>query len=1075
MALTAEELKVIREGSVPYSAAPAAAPPEAEDMAGLTVYPTAEEKRAAIQLGATQGATRAMAPITGGVAGFKAGAAAAPFTGPAAPFMPALGAVAGVGLGLLGAEQLDKLLFDEQAAAQRPDVAPYREGGKTFGESIAAAPVLFGLPVMTGNRVSRFISEMGSSIRAAPKTFLAGEAVSSTMAGLAGGTTYAINPEAKGARFGAEVTAGLFTPSRLLLQGVDRAKDVVVQATKIGMDLLSGNAAAGRALAAENAAARQLQQILMEHGEDIPRLVRLLEKPLPGSIPSPTAAQKTGSLVLSEMERALGNMHVKFAADTQAQGKEALRAYALLAERLREVGTPAALTRAAQMREDAFLAAVDARLRTAEKNAAEKIVRIKQDTPAARAEIGEIVKAETSLALQNARDVEKMLWDEALMKITRPQEKTVRVRIEREPQNQAERIEMQRTGRPPMAAWNETRIEAPTLAPSNTFNNFLERVSQIGSATYDTAVPKVVQDIMQDLGATKAAVLAYKNSKNTKQFLETGQVVLPGSYKPRDVPVGELINYRSDLLALARSASARGEASDASLYSNLADALLTDLNQLKSPAFDSARDFSRALNDTFTRTFAKSATVQADKARTGAERLPAEILVSRAFGQNADVTAQRMNDIEDAVKFMRTQYDDAVQKFGVNSDQAKLLKPLAAMADQSVVSIQDAQTRILRLMASQAVDPITGRVNPTMLQNFVNQNKTMVDKVGLTGDLTDAVKAEMALRQVAKETSTLNKTLRYQTAFAQVLAGKENPTYAVLDVLNSRSPVLGMNRMMQLAKSGGPGAVDGLKSTLMDYAFTKAGGIDNFDPMAFRNALFSPLGPNKPSLVGLMRQQGLMSFGEMRNINEIIRPMLRIEDAMANQQSLDSVMQGSGAVTELALRIIGSKIGASAAGHKGPGTLIAASAGSKAMRQIFDKMPAGMTRATIEEAMKDPQLLSLLLQKPTSVQQQRAIARDITARLVSSGTLPAAMMNYVDQPPEQAPASPIGTTLQQRNQAAPPLRGVPMPAAPGGSAPQKPPGGGQKVGAGPRAQELYQALFPQDTISSLMALQQPSA
>lgn len=1068
MAFTPEELKEIRERSSPYMLPSTAGQGEPPFPGATTVYPTAEERRAAIQLGVTQGATRAMAPITGGVAGFKAGAAAAPFTGPAAPFMPALGAVAGVGLGLLGAEQLDKLLFDEQAAAQRPDVAPYREGGKTFGESIAIAPVLFGLPVMTGNRVSRFISEIGSMARAAPKTFLAGEVTAGAAAGMAGGTSYAIDPEARGTRLGAEVAAGLLTPTRLVMQGVNATRDALA-------GLRGATTAPGRAIMAEDAAARQLQQILMDHGEDIPRLVRLLEKPLPGSIPSPTAAQKTGSLVLSEMERALGNMHVKFAADTQAQGKEALRAYALLVERLREVGTPAALTQAAQLRSNLFDQVINARLATADANAAQKILRIKQDTPAARAEIGEIVKAETSLALQNARDVEKMLWDEALKKITRPQEKTVRVRIEREPQNQAERIEMQRTGRPPMAAWNETRIEAPVLAASNTFNSFLERVSQIGSATYDTAVPKVVQDIMQDLGATKAAVLAYKNSKNTKQFLETGQVVLPGSYKPREVPVGELINYRSDLLALARSAASRGEASEASLYGNLADALLTDLGQLKSPAFDSARDFSRALNDTFTRTFAKTATVQADVTKAGAERLPAEILVSRAFGRNADVTAQRMLEIEDAVKFMRTQYDDAVQKFGVNSDQAKMLKPLAAMADQSVVSIQDAQTRILRLMASQAVDPVTGRVNPRTLQTFVDQNKPMLDKVGLTNDLTDAVKAEMALRQVAKENSVLNKTLRNQTAFAQVLKGGENPTNAVLDVLNSRSPVIGMNRMMQLAKSSGPSAVDGLKSTLMDYAFTKAGGIDNFDPMAFRNALFSPLAPNKPSLVGLMRQQGMMDFGEMRNINEIIRPMLRIEDAMANQQSLDSVMQGTGAVTELALRVIGSKIGASAAGHQGPGTLIAASAGSKAMRQIFDKMPAGMTRATIEEAMKDPQLLSLLLQKPTSVQQQRAIARDITARLVSSGTLPAAMMNYVDQPPEQAPASPIGTTLQQRNQAAPPLRGVPMPAAPGGSAPQKPPGGGQKVGAGPRAQELYQALFPQDTISSLMALQQPSA
>jgi len=62
--------------------------------------------------------------------------------------------------------------------------------------------------------------------------------------------------------------------------------------------------------------------------------------------------------------------------------------------------------------------------------------------------------------------------------------------------------------------------------------------------------------------------------------------------------------------------------------------------------------------------------------KKGADKLPPEILVARAFGSGADVTAHRMADIEDAVGMMGAQYDDAVAKFGKNSAQAKALEVL---------------------------------------------------------------------------------------------------------------------------------------------------------------------------------------------------------------------------------------------------------------------------------------------------------------------------------------------------------------------------------------------------------------
>jgi hypothetical protein len=54
-----------------------------------------------------------------------------------------------------------------------------------------------------------------------------------------------------------------------------------------------------------------------------------------------------------------------------------------------------------------------------------------------------------------------------------------------------------------------------------------------------------------------------------------------------------MVNYRSNLLALAREAAGKGEMGDARFYGVLAEGILKDLETLKAPAFDQARTFPR--------------------------------------------------------------------------------------------------------------------------------------------------------------------------------------------------------------------------------------------------------------------------------------------------------------------------------------------------------------------------------------------------------------------------------------------------------------------------------------------------
>jgi hypothetical protein len=117
-------------------------------------------------------------------------AAAAPFIGPYAGAIPVVTTLGGMGAGFLFGSELDRWF----PAVDRADLVPYREGGKTFGSAISTAPAAFGLPLMTGNRVSRFVSALGETARRSPVAFLGTEAVTAGTMGVAGGASESYFP-----------------------------------------------------------------------------------------------------------------------------------------------------------------------------------------------------------------------------------------------------------------------------------------------------------------------------------------------------------------------------------------------------------------------------------------------------------------------------------------------------------------------------------------------------------------------------------------------------------------------------------------------------------------------------------------------------------------------------------------------------------------------------------------------------------------------------------------------------------------------------------------------------------------
>ena len=1072
--------------------------------------PTLGQRATEVGIGAVQGAARDTPAVAGAITGLRLGmpaaAAAAPFIGPWAGAIPLVTTAAGFGAGMMFGNELERWF----PAVEREDLVPYREGGKTFGSSIATAPAAFGLPIMTGNRVSKFISAFGETARRNPLAFLGTEAVTAGTMGVAGGASESYFPGQTGVRLGAELSAGLLTPTKLLVSGVDLAKG--------GLNQMK-SAYANRSNSLELKSANILLDALEKSGEDPLALAKALRQQIPGSVPSPTSGQKTGSQALMDLETALGEHHAQFGGETKQQAINSMRAYQALIDRLQSMGNPESLKIAAQLRQQNFDNMLNTRLSAADAKSAQKIAQISKDTPAARAAIGDIVKTETELALRQARDYESELWNAAIEGMTKPVTSTRQSKVPMEG-IEAQRI-FDRTGKWPMVNISNQVIKAPVIKPQATVDVFLNRAAGVGEALYDDAIPGPVRKIMESLRVDKDAVQQFKAGKATQEFIDTKQVPYGFKPNPSEIGVDELVNYRSTLLKMAREAAGRGEVGNADFYGSLAEGMLKDLNSLNNPIFAQARQYSKSLNDVFTRTFAKTASITGDTTRAGAERLAPELLVARAFGSNADVTAQRMEQIEEAVKFGRTAYDQAVAQFGKNSQQAKNLKPMADLSDTQVVSIQDAQNRVLRLLANEAVTTVydqakgtyVQKLNTAKLTKFAQQNAPMLEKLGIMDDLRDAAHASNLLTQVANQNSAINKAARNQTAFAQVLS-VENPSRAITDALASKFPVKNITNFAKLAKSGGADAADGLKSSLYDYAYTKAGGNSGkFNIQAYEDALFKPIAQNQPSLVNIMRSSGLMTLTEVKDLRRLINPMVKIETAVKNNIPLDDVIQGADAVTDLALRVVGARIGTAAA-PGGPGSLIAASAGSKAVRQIFDQLPSATVRQILENAVKDPEAMAILLEKGRTQKQQIDIANRLINYLGSMGvsvgkTAVTPALNYIapeeprpsQLPPfargpvpagmerlyydvskennlEVPPFTPEGQAARQLRMLpgdrkippkAPSTRGVPglMDNAP------KPPGqgaapGGSGAPTNANARSMFQSLFPFDTVSPMI-------
>lgn len=645
----------------------------------------------------------------------------------------------------------------------------------------------------------------------------------------------------------------------------------------------------------ETKAAETIQQAMLKAGENPERVAQLLrEADLEGI--ALTAGQKSESPTLLALEATIASKNPNFDAAMRTRTQENMANLRKLIGQLEASGDPQLLKEAARMRGRYFDSLLQGRLEAARARMERTQTLIGGDKGAASARATQILED----ALGDARKAERALWEEVPKDIPIKAENTIAAH----------------------ANVRSKMLPEEPLPPAF-IENFVKRISKRPSP------------------------------ESSKLILPEGVRAPTTPTQLPDVSSGELLRFRSQMLANGREARAQSKWSEARIYEDMADGALADLAAMEGGAASEARAFSRSLNETFSRTFASDAL--AVKA-TGAERIAPEAVLQRAYGSGGALSNKRFQDLEAAAQF-------------------------------SGKSMIQEQEEFLRAAATASVDPQTGRVNPGSLEGFMRNNAQMLNRYpALKKDLANASIAEQTFRNVQAAGEQASKAIQHRAAFAEVLRN-ENPAQAVRNVVNSANPQRGYEQLIKLARRGPQGSVDGLKAATLDYAARQAtGATGDFSFERYRQVLNPSVPGRDSSLLRMMLNGNVMQQPEAARLTFILRNAERIERSLASKAKMSEVVGDADALFDLVVRAVGANIGgASVFGQASGAPIVLAGAGSKAARNLFEKLPRTRILDVIQEASQNPKFMAALLEKPASPVHARFLERQINAFLIQAG------------------------------------------------------------------------------------------
>jgi len=315
------------------------------------------------------------------------------------------------------------------------------------------------------------------------------------------------------------------------------------------------------------------------------------------------------------------------------------------------------------------------------------------------------------------------------------------------------------------------------------------------------------------------------------------------------------------------------------------------------------------------------------------------------------------------------------------------------------------------------------------------------------------------------------------------------------------------SRAQRIIKAGLPleDINEGFRTALMQQALFRAGkesGKASFDPKTFYTFLFKPMKDSKVSVADLALKNGVFDEGQFKRLKFMSTQLVRMQAADAAGKLNDpNFVDEAGAMVDFYLGIIGSAAGSSAyttvrsvlpgSGGSNPGQLRASSSGVRLMQQVFQNIPAMQGLDTLDEMLFDPVLVSKMFRKPASVddanRQRTTVAEylaDIFFKKAGVEMLPYVARetfedtdNTRDAPYVGFPGLPENAEKNRRQYIDRIQRNLPPNDQQGSLAPVQSPSpvgtpttqaSAVPLSSAPVNRERYAALFPNDSISSMM-------
>jgi len=867
--------------------------------------------------GAARGATTGMGFVTG--AGVTAKVASPLLAGgPIGGAAYGLSVLGGGIAGAMGAEQL----FESVQGGERPEpgttAAAAYNAGETIGGAIPTGAAMIGVArsgirTLGKSRVGRFVNDTLDTIKAHPGLTAVAEGFSAIGAGAGSFFAEIMDPGDNTTRLAAEITGGVVNPQVMYLQA---ARLTIHSARRVASTFSPA--------ARETSAAKFLQDFLEEQNEDIPLIVdNLRAKVESGSLPS--AAQKTGNPSMAALEKALSDADSRFGADIQEQGKAVELAIRNVIEAMREIGDPEALVEAANLQKTLYEMRIGRVVDDATSRATAAMMDITVENQDVRASISETAYGALSDALKKSRAAESELWAQVPKNVELNAPTTINA----------------------IESWKNEML------PGQNFDAVL-------SATVKQMAGEAADDALSGLDPEQLAMAK----------------ALLGDAAADNKPITSdlLVRLRSYVLDQARNADA--SPSDQRRYYELAQDIADDLAAVGDPAYDEARAFSLALNNTFTRKFGGQALGMGGKTE-----ISPELLLDRAMASGKRASDLRLRELEEATKFA----DD------LDMDDPENISNYGTV-------MNDAIDRTIRLAAASTIRTTkdgTKQVSVPALQRFIDDNGPLIDRFGLRETFENAINSEAARDRLAGAVlKTHQANIVNKQGFTKILGQGENPAKAVNKALSGAQPYKDLKNFIRTAKRGeikSPGAKDGLVATIYDAAVIKATGpTGSFSFEKYRQALLEDIAPGKGSVMDVLKKEGFTDDDQIKRLTTLLDEAARVEfTRRVGGAGVSADIGAESLLGNLVQSVAGSRIAIGIAQASGTGVeqnaLIVARAGSEAAKRVFNKLPRAGIIEILKDAAKNPEVMAMLLEKPTTPGAAFKLIRRFHAYAVSSG------------------------------------------------------------------------------------------